>query len=64
MKDSELQKMLTNVVPHQWKHGARRGLNNGSLRWLPLAKINEDMWYGLAEDGNWVAGSENKNKFR
>ena len=60
MEGSELQKIVANFVSHRWRHGIQRGLDS-SLRWLPVIKINEDIWYGLSKHGRWVEGAENKN---
>ncbi len=61
MKKSTLQKTLKDIVLHQWKHGIRRQSHKSALRWLPVIQIKKDVWYGLSEDGDWVAGSEDKN---
>lgn len=61
MKNSELQQILKSITSPQWRHSILRGHNGGLLRWLPVIKINGDTWYGLSEDGRWVAGSEDEN---
>ena len=61
MKNSELQQILKSITSPQWRHSILRGHNGGLLRWLPVIKIDGDTWYGLSEDGRWVAGSEDEN---
>ena len=60
MKNSELQQILKGIASPQWRHSILQGRNDDLLRWLPVTKIDE-AWYGLSEDGRWVAGSEDEN---